>query len=642
MKYIKINELLKDTNTDNFQSYLEKLEFSKNFYKNLNELTEEELMILDEDCWNVLNDKISEKELEYQYNRYVFGYETRNYKEVAIMFQINKLFERLILIFMNRKYNLNLKVNPRSYSYTNSSVDPDFITLNDKIYYDLEGRTLNENNKIVIQFLEHKIKRNYLIHIKQNKQYYVIKYFIQGNKLRIGLININELYQKNLFYESGEHTKDGETVYRIHKIIKLDTYLLTKNKIVNEKEIDNMTRTDLNDIEYRDLRNLVIKNVKIRDVLNTLEYNVPDKGNFPCIFHNDTNPSASIDDNYNRYCCFSGCKDNFSDRSYWNVIELYSDLTGKDIRKQFYDICWDLLNISNIDISDLTLLPRKTNNTFKPIKNYNEIIDKYNKTVFRFKPYWSGEETEVNKVYLKKYFEARGIDVEKLKDILELNECKIGVSYSNDENYFYFDYGYKTSNNPTCIYRKINEFVNYNKYLEKLREIEEYNKLHQENQKKYIKAGASGFNVYHVLKTNNKDYYRNKEGKRQPKQICIFEGIMDALSFLDLSEDPSKYTIIVLNSVSNTSKLLQDILYSLDEEDGLNELLISNIYRIYTDTDKPGRDSFRKFEEKIKEYDNTIQVLDFDYKYGITKDVKDMNEYCIELKKVLDKQKDKK
>lgn len=642
MKYIKINELLKDTNTDNFQSYLEKLEFSKNFYKNLNELTEEELMILDEDCWNVLNDKISEKELEYQYNRYVFGYETRNYKEVAIMFQINKLFERLILIFMNRKYNLNLKVNPRSYSYTNSSVDPDFITLNDKIYYDLEGRTLNENNKIVIQFLEHKIKRNYLIHIKQNKQYYVIKYFIQGNKLRIGLININELYQKNLFYESGEHTKDGETVYRIHKIIKLDTYLLTNNKIVNEKEIDNMTRTDLNDIEYRDLRNLVIKNVKIRDVLNTLEYNVPDKGNFPCIFHNDTNPSASIDDNYNRYCCFSGCKDNFSDRSYWNVIELYSDLTGKDIRKQFYDICWDLLNISNIDISDLTLLPRKTNNTFKPIKNYNEIIDKYNKTVFRFKPYWSGEETEVNKVYLKKYFEARGIDVEKLKDILELNECKIGVSYSNDENYFYFDYGYKTSNNPTCIYRKINEFVNYNKYLEKLREIEEYNKLHQENQKKYIKAGASGFNVYHVLKTNNKDYYRNKEGKRQPKQICIFEGIMDALSFLDLSEDPSKYTIIVLNSVSNTSKLLQDILYSLDEEDGLNELLISNIYRIYTDTDKPGRDSFRKFEEKIKEYDNTIQVLDFDYKYGITKDVKDMNEYCIELKKVLDKQKEKK
>lgn len=265
----------------------------------------------------------------------------------------------------------------------------------------------------------------------------------------------------------------------------------------------------------------------------------------------------------------------------------------------------------------------------------NQLIIYKEISLFRFK-------LKIEETYLKKYFESRGIDVEKLKDILELNECKIGVSYSNDENYFYFDYGYKTSNNPTCIYRKINEFVNYNKYLEKLREIEEYNKLHQENQKKYIKAGASGFNVYHVLKTNNKDYYRNKEGKRQPKQICIFEGIMDALSFLDLSEDPSKYTIIVLNSVSNTSKLLQDILYSLDEEDGSNELLISNIYRIYTDTDKPGRDSFRKFEEKIKEYDNTIQVLDFDYKYGITKDVKDMNEYCIELKKVLDKQKEKK
>ena len=640
MKYIKIKKLLEDTNIDNFQSYLQKLEFSKNFYKNLNELTEEELIILDEDCWNVLNDKISEKELEYQYNRYILGYETRNYKEVSVMFQINKLFERLILIFMNRKYNLNLKVNPRSYSYINSSVDPDFITLDDKIYYDLEGRTLNENNKIVIQFLEHKIKRNYLIHIQQNKQYYVIKYFIQKAKLKIGLININELYQKNLFYTSGEHTKDGETVYRINKEITLDTYDLKNNKIMKGSNNNMITRTEFNQFEYNDIKQFINENVKIEDVLNHFGYNILNTKRFNCIFHNDSNPSASI--SQNKYCCWAGCLNNFSHPSYLNVIELYSLLSNKDIHTQIWDIMFELYNLSFLDYTTSNIQKKQNENKFEYEKDYYDKVERYEKSKNSFHTHLSEEETYQEYKNCHKYLELRGIDnQEKLMKILERNHIRIGTKYFCDENHFYVDFGYQDGNKGTCICRKINDYINTIKYNEKIKEIDKWNKENS-NKKQYTKVYCNGFLKYYVLKTSSKNYYIDEKGIKQAKKIVIFEGHMDCFSFIDLSTDIEKYTLVILNSVSMSKRLIQDIISSLENEKNSNDLLSSNSYLVCTDTDEAGKSCFNDICTNLKNYDEDIDVEYFDYSYGIEKQVKDMNEYCIELKKVLDKQKEKK
>lgn len=121
-------------------------------------------------------------------------------------------------------------------------------------------------------------------------------------------------------------------------------------------------------------------------------------------------------------------------------------------------------------------------------------------------------------------------------------------------------------------------------------------------------------NPYIKTKLGKSDISIIGEGNNK-KQIVVFEGMTDMLSFLQLLKDnnrPNNYTLVVLNSVTN----VDNFIHNFQNHQGKINLIL--------DGDKAGNEATQKILESFK----NIKVEDCREKYGISETgIQDLNDY---------------
>ena len=169
-----------------------------------------------------------------------------------------------------------------------------------------------------------------------------------------------------------------------------------------------------------------------------------------------------------------------------------------------------------------------------------------------------------HKYFVDKYLESRGIRYSRIKDFLEKNNIEIRHYYYNDIN--------------SCLINIDNKQIIQ-------REIEDYLKNDPEKPHgKYVK----GHNTYSYIDQNNKN-------------CMIFEGFYDFLSYLSIMEveDFYKTDFIVLNSVLNVRKLLEEQKDKLEEYESIG---------VFTDNDKAGKKAAENIKKGLEKPDIEIYL----------------------------------
>lgn len=586
------NCYIKKKFTDNLHKYIKK-KYKKSVY-----LTEEDKLTQQE--------IITNKELEHQLERVSKGDEDRDFREVAAVFQINRYFEKALMVLANEEFGLELYQNPRAYQNDkNHSREPDLLSTKDNNCYDIQGRTLRSHNKVdFIQIPEHKIKTNYKEFLDKYDNYYIIYYVIKGdNQILLQIVNINDCYKNNLFYEFESEQLKGkkEKYYRVNTDIQFKQYILEER---NEEKMDERKR--LHRLSYQDKLDYC-KSVDIRLVLHNFNISPRNNNMFVCPFHDDHDASAIVYTDSNVIYCFAENKK-------YNIIDTMMKLGNVDFVKALDNII------------DINLNCNKNNRYFEQTstqitKKQSSIIEeKYRKTLRYCRTLEEIKEDEIERQKTDPgfkdalyelallYFKKRGIDYEKCKNVLDLNHFYMKFGYFAGENSFYLDYN-NIDGPGYIIQRHINKWV--------------LPTATTKNQKFNI-----GSSVYKIIYTSNerkdREFYKNK-------RVVIVEGIMDALSLITMSKKIEDYVIVVLNSTSNLNQLFT---YQNRELCFIEELDKYSKFTLCLDSDKTGEKATDEFIDKYIEITSDddlenldVQSLEID---GIT--FNDLNEYWIYLK----------
>jgi hypothetical protein len=329
---------------------------------------------------------------------------------------------------------------------------------------------------------------------------------------------------------------------------------------------------------------------------------------FICPFHNDTKPSAKYYEDSNSIYCFSCNKR-------WDIITTTQRLANcgfVEALDKIIDISINKDKFHNIFDVRTTQITKKTNlaaeaeyeNTIKYCKTLEEILEDFREKSKVIKGYKNG-------LYAngKKYLELRGIDYEKCKPIIELNNHRLGFNYYQNENSFYYDYGRKDGQGY-IIQRHINKWV---------REPGTYTA----NQK-FNRGTVRPEIIYTSNEPKTRDYYKNKT-------VVIVEGIMDALSLISMSSTVEDYVIVVLNSTANLKKLFKTV---NDELQFIDELDKYSKFKLCLDSDKAGQKATEEFIECYKEISNDEELDSlsvFDLKIG-SRTFNDLNDWWVYYK----------
>lgn len=332
-----------------------------------------------------------------------------------------------------------------------------------------------------------------------------------------------------------------------------------------------------------------IKKIDLRIILEYYNRGSRDGEWFLCPSknHKDHKPSCKYYEESNTITCFV-CVDDNGKRKNWDIFKLYAEINDLDNKKDFHKICCELTYLIN-DILDS-----------KEVIRLIEDNNIYNKKQKEDKDYLKDIEIRINnsktisqlhkekKFFLDVYLNKRCIDYKKIKEILELNNIEIRHNYYNNINSI---------------------LININNKLILQRQIEDYLKDDKNADNKKFNIGKTDISII--------------KGDIQAKNLIIFEGIYDLLSFMsNCNSDPRNYTYVCLNSVNNTKKLFDYIENNLEEFEFIEKVLI------LTDDDEPGR----QCNKKIKEYFDDLDIQAFSTSY---EGYKDFNDYIINKKKVL-------
>lgn len=586
------NCYIKKKFTDNLHKYIKK-KYKKSVY-----LTEEDKLTQQE--------IITNKELEHQLERVSKGDEDRDFREVAAVFQINRYFEKALMVLANEEFGLELYQNPRAYQNDkNHSREPDLLSTKDNNCYDIQGRTLRSHNKVdFIQIPEHKITTNYKEFLDKYDNYYIIYYVIKGdNQILLQIVNINDCYKNNLFYEFESEQLKGkrEKYYRVNTDVQFKQYILEER---NEEKMDERKR--LHRLSYQDKLDYC-KSVDIRLVLHNFNISPRNDNMFVCPFHNDHDASAIVYTDSNVIYCFAESKK-------YNIIDTMMKLGNVDFVKALDNII------------DISLNCNKNNRYFEQTstqitkKASSAAEEEYRKTLehCRTLEEIKADELERKKtepgyrdwLYLngKKYLNERGIDYEKCKSILDINHYSIKFGYYANENSFYLDYN--NINEPGyIIQRHINNWVRPGSLTK--------------NQK--FNRGIPNFKIiYTSNEPRNREFYKNK-------RVVIVEGIMDALSLITMSKSIEDYVIVVLNSTTHLKRLFKTV---NDDLCFIEELDKYSKFTLCLDTDETGEKATDEFIDKYIEItgDDDLENLDVQSLELDGKTFNDLNDYWIYLK----------
>lgn len=576
-------------------------------------------VFLTERSKNTQNELISREELEHQKNRN----DERNYIERSIMFSINDYFEEVMRIFLNLYMNMNLIVNDKKYSYNNRTVEPDFVDENVNCY-DLQGRMFSLTNKIKnIYIHKNKIDTNYIQCFDEYENYFFIYYAIQTNLylskivINIQIVDVKDMIKNKKYRDHGSEFNNVQYTGTIH----FNTFLIENNTI---KEIETMTQEQYKETQQR--RDFCKYDVSMLSILSYYNIEVNRDNMFCCPFHDDEHPSAKYYEESNLMRCFAEgiTKDN---------IDLVGQLEGWDTHTNFFEILNKIEEISKCqNVFSYNKVSSVNSNRESYIKNEKdyEYWVKFGKTLDELL------EEEKEKIengtfcyrnqlinLAKMYFDERGIDYEKCRDILDLNDYRITFSTYHNNNNFYFDYKQNDRGQNSLVQRNINDVINKSrKFHVKLPEVD-HKKFHH------------GVNDVRIIRTSRSlRKYKDSEGNRHDKKLFIVEGIVDALSLISMTEHIEEYTIVILNSTNNVDKLFtkhNDEYILREEYSGFSK------YILCLDTDEAGKKATEKFIEKYIENTNDddleyVQVFDMkldDVVYN------DFNEYWVELRKRL-------
>lgn len=299
--------------------------------------------------------------------------------------------------------------------------------------------------------------------------------------------------------------------------------------------------------------------VDVRDILEFFGEVEDERGYYRCPnpFHEDKHPSCkytNCKEFRNCLTCFS-CPDLVGDEvNIIDNIKLWKYLTNEH---NFIKICDSLIDFYNNNIKNVKKVEKIHKNIIKnKEKEEDNIEEMIKKTLEHSK---SIHELHIeNKFFLDEYLTKRAIKYEKIKDFLEDSNIEIRHNYYNNIN--------------SCI-------INLNNKLLLQRQIEDYLK---DDKKEAHGKFNKGHSTYYYINNGN-------------KELMIFEGIYDFLSYLSIMEnnDYKKTDFIILNSCNNSNKLL-------DKE--MNNLKKYDIIGLFLDNDEMGRKTTEKLQNYLEEY----------------------------------------
>lgn len=578
---------------------------------------------------------ITREELEHQQNRK--DKYNRNYIELSIMFSINDYFEEVMRILSNLYLDTHLIVNENKYSYNNRTVEPDFLDQYENDCYDLQGRMFNLNNVVNrIYIHKNKIDINYIKYFDKYKNYFFIYYTIQNNTdlskivIKLQIVDVKDMINNKKYKDFGHENNNVEYVGNIN----FRTFLIENKETI--KEIEEMTKEQYNVIEQ--LRETCKFDVPMINILDYYNIYINDDNMFCCPFHDDEHPSACWFEDTNKMYCFSEgiTKDN---------IDLVGQIEGWDTKNQFFDILDKIMEIDkcisnscNVRVNNRQYKERNKDSIERE-KNYEKWVA-FGKTLEELLEEEKERKENGTFIYRNRlieiidiYMDERGIDYKKCKDILKLNNYRITFSSYHNYNNFYFDYNINDRGQHSLVQRNVNDIINRSgRFLDSSgKQI-----ILPEPQNKKFHHGTQDIRV---MKTTKGDlrYYRDEKGKRHFKTLLIFEGIMDALSLISMTDKIEDYTIVILNSTTNINQFFyknQDGEYQFKEKfEGFKKI------ELILDNDESGRKATKTFKEKYieatmdDEFDN-LEVFKLELN---RKEYNDFNEYWVELRKILNK-----
>ena len=577
---------------------------------------------------------ITREELEHQENRK--DKYNRNYIELSIMFSINDYFEEVMRILSNLYLDTHLIINKNKYSYNNKTVEADFLSEDENDCYDLQGRMFNLNNVVNrIYIHKNKIDVNYIKYFDKYKNYFFIYYTIQNNKdlstiiIKFQIVDVKDMINNKKYKNYGNEFDNVEYQGNIN----FKTFLIENKKKI--KEIEEMTKEQYNSIQQ--LTETCKFDTPMIDILTYYNIDVNKDNMFCCPFHNDEHPSAKWFEDTNKMYCFTEgiTKDN---------IDLVGELEGFDIKNQFLDILDKIAEISKIMSNSCNVrvnreYKEKNKDSLEREKDYEKWVT-FGKTLEELLEEEKERKQNGTFIYRNRlieiiniYFDERGIDYEKCKDILKLNNYRITFSSYHNYNNFYLDYDMNNRGQHSLVQRNVNDIINRSR------------RFKDSSGKQIILPEPSAKKFHHgtqdirIIKTTRGDlrYYIDENGKRHFKTLMIFEGIMDALSLISMTNKIEDYTIVVLNSTTNINQFFyknQDNEYQFKEQfEGFQKI------ELLLDDDESGRKATETFKEKYVDatLDDEFDDLEvFELKLN-EKEYNDFNEYWVELRKLLNK-----
>ena len=289
-----------------------------------------------------------------------------------------------------------------------------------------------------------------------------------------------------------------------------------------------------------------------------------------CPFHNDNNPSMSVDESRQIYTCWS-CHNS------GNVFNFYEQIENIS----FYEALKRLGDRVGINIS-------LSNSSKSSESKYNKYYEIYDITCKYYELMLNTEKGDLAKEYLKK----RGIDEDTIK------EFKIGLALKDKDRLVKYlrekKYDINTLNELGLANDNIDTFINriifplddrFGKIVGFSGRIYDDSNLSKYMNSKETPLFKKGNCLYH--------YYASKEYVRLNKYAIVMEGFMDVIR---------ASTIDVKNTVALMGTAITD------EQISLLKKLSSNIY-LCLDGDEPGQASIEKNGELLEKNGLNVKVV---------------------------------
>jgi hypothetical protein len=272
--------------------------------------------------------------------------------------------------------------------------------------------------------------------------------------------------------------------------------------------------------------------------------------------------------------CFGGCTNKNGKRLCLDNISLVGLLEGLDHedKEECFEILKILEDIDKWDESEVlkgSIKIKKTTTT-KKVSTTTSKVDMY-KILYDCSKSIHELHLE-NKYFIDDYLNKRGINFDKCKDVLELNNIELRHNYYNNENsLILFDKTHKFA-----IKRKIDDYL---------------------KDKTYNKDDIKYQNI-------NPVHYSKIEGSKD--NIILFESFYDLLALYSHLKHPEDFTFISSNSVSNKHLICEKEKELLENAE--------NVYLLF-DNDEAGNVAALFFKTKFN------NIKDIRYKLKSNKDV---------------------